>query len=258
MGPTGVNLHVLGEDGTDAMVVLPGGPLADPRYMWDLGGLGDLQRLAVLELPWRRADDLVDVVDQARQDLRLQSVELLAHSAAAAVALAYLAAHPDRVRRLVLVTPAVSAVGVPPDQHGVQSVLEQRASDDEGFARALEAERSEPGSLAAQRIFFGRWDERAEQVARHTLPDRQERLSAYYAEPRPDADRLRSAAAGFAGRVTIVHGELDLHPTPRQALDLAELFTQAPVHVVRVEGAGHYPWLDDPGAFVAAVAHSSG
>jgi proline iminopeptidase len=52
--------------------------------------------------------------------------------------------------------------------------------------------------------------------------------------------------------VLVLAGEVDVNTPPRLAAELAGLFPDA--RLVVQPGAGHYPWLDDPGLFTSAVA----
>ncbi len=61
-----------------------------------------------------------------------------------------------------------------------------------------------------------------------------------------------AALRGTAVPVLVLAGEYDGHPRPDRATELAALFPYAEFAVQR--GAGHFPWLDDPGAFARTVA----
>lgn len=233
-------------DRAHAALFLPGGPLLDSHYLGDLGGAADLHPFVAVDLPRRRVDELEPVVDSARDALGLDRVDLVAHSAGAALALAYLAARPDRVHWLVLVCPAVRAAGVADDPDGVRAVITRRSADEE-YAAALAAVDDTGAPVDHPRLSFGRWSEPHEALAVTTTWDRPERLAVYYAEPRPDTEQIRAAAADFPRPVTVLHGELDLHPTVRQAEQLAALFPHG--EAVELRGAAHYPWLDDAEAF---------
>ena len=54
-----------------------------------------------------------------------------------------------------------------------------------------------------------------------------------------------------AGEVLVLVGELDFVSTPESGRALAALFPQARLAVQ--PGAGHFPWLDDPAAFVTTM-----
>ncbi|WHT15661.1 alpha/beta hydrolase [Crossiella sp. CA-258035] len=101
-----------------ALVCLSGGPGADATSLGDLGGLAGHHTLIRLdaraggysEIPADQGScaftEQVKDVEALRAHLGLPAIDLLAHSAGTLTAQAYAAAEPDRVRRLVLVTPA--------------------------------------------------------------------------------------------------------------------------------------------------------
>ncbi|MFF0744634.1 alpha/beta fold hydrolase [Streptomyces sp. NPDC004111] len=62
----------------------------------------------------------------------------------------------------------------------------------------------------------------------------------------------RPAAAGPDVPVLVLAGELDEAPDPATAARIAALFPRGETAVL--PGAGHVPWLDDPGGFVRTVA----
>jgi pimeloyl-ACP methyl ester carboxylesterase len=115
--------HVYG-DGAP-VVCLPGGPMQDSVYLGDLGGLSAQRKLVVMDLRGTgqsavpedtasyRCDRLVDDVERLREQLELDRMDLLAHSAGANLAALYAERHRDRVGKLALITPSVMAVGVP-------------------------------------------------------------------------------------------------------------------------------------------------
>ena len=49
----------------------------------------------------------------------------------------------------------------------------------------------------------------------------------------------------------LITGEVDVALPPKRAREYADLFPHA--QLVVQPGAGHFPWLDDPEAFAAAV-----
>ena len=62
----------------------------------------------------------------------------------------------------------------------------------------------------------------------------------------------REEAGRLAAPVLVYAGELDADPTPDTAAAAARLFPNATVTVQ--PGAAHFPWLDDPAFFTAAIA----
>src|SRR5512145_889760 len=100
------------------VVCLAGGPMRDSIYLGDLGGLADHVQLIILDCRGTgdshppadpatyRCDYLVDDVEALREHLGFDKVNLLAHSAAANLALLYAVRYPERLDRLLLITPS--------------------------------------------------------------------------------------------------------------------------------------------------------
>lgn len=108
-----LSYRVLG-DGPAILVGHPGGPGFSSRYLGDLAGLGEHLRLVLLDprgtgdsdrprdaTAYRTSDYVADL-DALRAHLGLEQFDLLGHSHGGVVAQAYAAAHPHRIRRLVL------------------------------------------------------------------------------------------------------------------------------------------------------------
>ena len=73
----------------EPVVVLPGGPLQQSRYLGNLGGLDARRELVVLELPHRRVDQIVPDVEALREHLGRETLDVVAHSAGANLAMLY-------------------------------------------------------------------------------------------------------------------------------------------------------------------------
>src|SRR4029450_2569559 len=96
------------------LICVPGGPMQASAYLGDLGGLSAHRSLVLLDLRGTgesaipadptsyRGDRQVDDVEALRVHLGLDRIDLLGHSAGAALALRYTARHLDRGRRLTL------------------------------------------------------------------------------------------------------------------------------------------------------------
>ncbi len=262
----GMGLLAHDELGSGApLLVVPGGPLLPPAYLGDLGGLARRMHLLHLRGTGRsgpaapetlRFDLHVDDVEAYRAASGLDTVDVLGHSAGAAIAVTYALRYPSRVRRLVLVTPALHAFGVAPDPLALRATAEARSGEPwyDGVVDALEAVLG--GSTAAADwaaltpFYYGRWDAQAQAHARAAdalrLPDAPQ---AYYAEGAPvvTADEL----AGLDVPVLLVAGGVDPMPTAAAVRSVAGSFPRS--EVVVQPGAGHYPWLDDPAFFRDAV-----
>jgi pimeloyl-ACP methyl ester carboxylesterase len=107
----------VGDSGTP-LIALAGGPGRDAAYLGDLGGLSADRPLIIPDL--RGTGDsrvagadpsayafprLAEDVEALRRALGLERVAVLGHSAAATLAEAYAARHPERVSHLLLITP---------------------------------------------------------------------------------------------------------------------------------------------------------
>ncbi|WP_149825505.1 alpha/beta fold hydrolase [Streptomyces tailanensis] len=266
---TSLAYHALGDG--PPLVCLPGGPMRASAYLGDLGGLSAHRRLIRLDLRGTgdsavpedtatyRCDRQVDDIEALRVHLGLERIDLLAHCAGANLAVAYASRYPERVGRLVLVTPSPIGVGI---SVGVEDRLEvARARDGEtwfgeAFAALEEiaAGRAEGGHWEAIAPFFhGRWDSAAQELhAADSAQKNQEAAGAFGAGGAFDPDGSRAALARFGAPVLVLAGEVDLNSPPRAMAEYAELFPDA--RLVVQGGASHHPWMDDAGRFTATVA----
>ncbi|MER6030073.1 alpha/beta hydrolase [Streptomyces sp. NPDC001851] len=249
----------------DPLVVLPGGPMRASAYLGDLGGLAAHRRLALLDLRGTgdsglpadpatyRCDRMVEDVEVWRAHMGLEHMDLLAHSAGAALAMLYAARHPQRIRRLLLIAPNPSALGLRATPEDRLAAARLRA-DEPWFARAFPAFRA---WLAGDAdfddvflpFFYGRWDDAARAHTDAELEQTNDEAGErYFADGAFTPDATRSALAALTAPVLVHAGELDGGPCPSLARRAAEAFARAEVAVQ--PGAGHYPWLDDPEWFV--------
>jgi proline iminopeptidase len=241
------------------LVVVPGGPLRETRYLGDLGGFGPDQELVMLELPNRRVDRIVADVEALREHLGVDQLDLLGHSAGGDLALLYAAAHPDRVRKLALITPGASAVGIDVSDDVFHAALQRRAAEpwfDQAHAaiQAWDAGDASPANrAAAMPFFYGRWDEVAQAHAAEAPEQRApDSAATYYADGAFDPSATRAALSQLDAAVLVLVGGADPGPTLREGQALAGLFANA--ELVVQPGAGHYPRLDDAEAFVETVS----
>jgi pimeloyl-ACP methyl ester carboxylesterase len=206
-----------------------------------------------------RCDRAVGDVEALRVRLGLERMDLLAHCAGANVAVQYASRHPERVRRLVLVTPSVRAVGLAIDGELRLETARSRRGEGwfpEAFA-ALEAlvggRVTEENVKAITPFSYGRWDDvaRAHQVAEAGRRD-MEVMAAFGGEGAFDPDATRAALRRFAAPVLVLAGEVDVAAPPRVMAEFAELFPNA--EFVVQPGAGHNPWVDDGEWFATATA----
>ncbi|MFG3441940.1 alpha/beta fold hydrolase [Nonomuraea sp. NPDC047897] len=253
------------------VVCLPGGPMQDADYLGDLGGLGAHRRLVLpdprgtgrsatpQDSASYRCDRLVADVEALREHLGLDRLDLLAHCAGANLAVLYAARHPERVSRLALITPSTRAVAVEITGRARMETARLRADEPwfgPAFA-ALEAivagEATDAAWQAVTPFLYGRWDAAAQ--AHHAAQEgrRNDTAAAVHgAEGAFDPEATRAALAALDAPVFLLAGELDLNTPPGAVAEFAALFPAATLVVQ--PGAGHFPWLDDAGAFVTATA----
>ncbi|MEU0386755.1 alpha/beta fold hydrolase [Streptomyces chartreusis] len=269
--PDGTTLayHVTGDG--PPLVCLPGGPMQDSVYLGDLGGLTAHRTMIRLDLRGTgnsavpqdtasyRCDRQVADVEALREELGLERLELLAHSAGANLAALYTARHPDRVGRLALITPSVFAVGLGiTAEDRLETVRPRR--DEPWFApayaslEAITAGRATDGDWDAVAPFwYGRWDDEARAFRAAEQRQRNDDAAALYASDGAfDPDATRTALAMFPSPVLVLAGEYDVAGPPRVMKEYAGLFPRA--ELVVQDGAGHFPWRDDPELFVTALA----
>lgn len=261
--------HVFGEG--PPVICLPGGPMQASAYLGELGGLSAHRQLIVLDLRGTgesavpvdpasyRCDRLVDDVEALREHLGLDRVDLLAHSAGTNLAVRYAERHPERVGRLVLITPSVAALGIAVAgevRRGTALLRREEPWFPEAFA-ALEAifggKATADSWQAVAPFWYGRWDEAAR--AHKAAEDGQkngEAAAAFGGEGAFDPEATRAALARLASPVLLLAGEVDLNSPPGAMAELAEVFPHA--ELVVQPGAGHFPWLDDAERFVAATS----
>ncbi|MGB3441012.1 MAG: alpha/beta hydrolase [Actinophytocola sp.] len=255
------------------LLCLPGGPMQASAYLEDLGGLSAHHWLVRLDLRGTgdsatpedtatyRCDRQVDDVEALRTHLGLDRINLLGHSAGGTLALQYATRHPDRIGRLVLVSPSPRPVGIEVTDEARREVAELRRGE-RWFTDAFAAfERIWSGDYAGANwpaiapFSHGRWnEERQAFAAREAEEINAEAAAAYYSANALDPDGTRGDLARLTAPVLLVTGEYDVGLPPKCAAEYATLFRTAEL-AVQPQG-GHFPWLDDPAWFVATVTRS--
>jgi proline iminopeptidase len=250
-------------DGTGGpLVCVPGGP-TDAGYLGDLGGVParrvrlDLRGTGGSAVPTDpdayRCDRLVDDVEALRAHLGLPRMDLLGHSAGTNIAVRYAERHPERIDRLVLVTPSPAAVGIAVTGAMRRDVARLRA-DEPWFPTAFAAltaitEGTGEDWAAIAPFFWGRWDAEAQRHPAGRPPTNADAVAHF---PAFDPPVTRAALAAHEGPVLLLAGEVDLNSPPASVAEYADLFPAATL-VVQA-GAGHYPWVDDADRFATTVA----
>jgi pimeloyl-ACP methyl ester carboxylesterase len=266
---TQISYRVLGDG--PPLVCLPGGPGRAAEYLGDLGGLGRSRQLVLLDprgvgLSADPADPetfrvgrLISDVESLRVHLGLDRMDLLAHSAGAILATLYAAAYPGRLSTLILVTPGLAAVGVDGSDEQRRAALGRRAAEPwyQAALAALEkifaGDRSMDAFRASRPFYYGRWDEAAQAHATMGVAARhQAAREGFFADAAFDIPATRAALKKLTAPVLLYAGALDPMVPPAMVREAAPLFNDATVVVQ--PGAAHFPWVDDPAAFAAAIA----
>jgi proline iminopeptidase len=252
------------------LVCLPGGPGRAADYLGDLGGLTRSHRLILLDPrgvgssddpadpATFRVDRLVSDVEALRAHLGLDRMALLAHSAGAVLATLYAAAFPGRLSRLILVTPGLAALGVNLTEDQFVAVAGLRAAQPwyQAARAAMEAISAGDRSMAAYRasrpFFYARWDDAAQAHATVGVAGRHAAArEGYFAGAELDVPSTTTALARLTAPALLYAGDLDPLVTPAMISEAARFFGSATT--MTQPGAGHFPWIDDPAAFTAAI-----
>jgi proline iminopeptidase len=256
------------------LVCVPGGPGRAAVYLEDLGGLSQERTLVLLdnratgrsEVPadpsTLRFDRLADDLDALRVHLGEQRIDLLGHSAGTVVAQAYAAAHGDRLRSLVLVTPLDVLQRGPAARADVPALRAARAAEpwyaEAAEAAAALADAPPAQSQALQRaqrpFYYGRWDERTQAHAASADRQMSPRAELGFAAGAETVDvpGLVAALGRVEAPVLVVGAEHDGATGVEAVQVVAGCFAHAETAVLA--GAGHFPWVDQPEAFRAVVA----
>lgn len=251
------------------MVCLPGGPMQDSVYLGDLGGLSGQLRLIRFDLRGTgksqtpedltscRCDRLVDDVEALREHLEVERVDLLAHCAGANLAEWYAIRHPERIRRMVLVTPSTAGVGIAATSDVRREIVRRRESEpwygpaSAAFEAIQAGQATDDDWNAITPFTYGRWDAAAQAHDAESEKQRNPEAAAAYVEGY-DPDTVGPALATVDAPILALAGEIDIAAPPSAVAELAALFPNATL--TTQPGAGHYPWLDDPAAFTKTVA----
>lgn len=269
---TALAYHLVGEGGPEAcpLVCLPGGPMRAGACLGDLGGLAATRRLVLLDLRGTgdspapadpetyRCDRLVDDVEALREHLGHERIDLLGHCTSGDLAVLYAARYPHRLRTLTLVAPGTRAVGVEVTEQDRREAAELRGHEPWYAAARAALDETAAGHpvddvrSAVAPFAYGRWDEAARAHAASAAGETgREAQRHFYGAGALDPARTVAALRDLTVPVLVLAGEYDGGPSPDRATELAALFPRGEFVVQR--GAGHYPWVDDPGAFVRTV-----
>jgi proline iminopeptidase len=255
------------------LVCHPGGPGLPGAELADLGGLDDSLELLIPEPrgtggSTRPADaaaydfeHYVADLEELRVHLGQERIDLLGFSHGGMVAMAYAAAHPDRVGRLLLVaTLAHRDEGLDAEmerglaeREGEPWYPDARAALDEEEAAEFEDDEALATNLARQwPLYFGHYGEREAafvQTLAGLVPNA-DALRRFNSDVWPSFD-LRPRLARIGAPTLVLAGDRDFVAPPAAARAISESIADA--ELVVVPGAGHFIFVEAPDAFRAAV-----
>jgi proline iminopeptidase len=215
-----VKLHTRRRGSGPLLVCHPGGPGFDGTELHDLGGLDATRTLLLVDprgtggspdAETYHLDDYVADLDELRDTLAVEQIDLLGFSHGGLVAIAYAIAHPAQVRRLVL-TVALAAF-TPEMEAEAQRAIDARAGEPWHATAAAALAREEAGDYETAEdaaamwnemapLYFARWDERFRPFV-HVERTNPEPLRQFNATPfdlRPDLGRVEAETLVITGR----------------------------------------------------------
>lgn len=273
---SGVKLfyHIVGA-GADTLVVIHGGPGFTFDYLapdleplaahhallfYDQRGSG--KSTLVSDSAGLGADKYVADLEAVRRHFRLRQMNLLGHSWGVAVVALYAIRHPDRVRNLIL-------VGALPATYAefAQAFQDREAARDSVTKAAMRrwyaAREANPGDTIACRNYYHLWfipfysDTFA---MRRTKGDICAGSAASWANKMKYVDKYALQSLGpwdwrtgirrYQGRTLIIQGTADVFTEPTGHEWVASV---ADGRMVVLEHAGHFPYLEVPEHFFAAI-----
>lgn len=250
-----------------------GGPGFSSLYLGNLGGLDEDLELVLLDPRGTggsdrpsdaRAyaiDDYAEDVEELREHLGLERIDLLGHSHGGVVAMAYAARYPERVGRLILAS--TLARWAPEQERAMQEAMAGHEAEPwyEDALEALQAEQAgefstdeELGELAIREFpfYFANYGE-AEQAYLDTLRDETpnaDTLLLFNKEIFESFD-LRPELALITAPTLVVTGELDFITGPVCADEIADGIAGS--EKVILPGTGHFIFVESPEVFRSAA-----
>jgi pimeloyl-ACP methyl ester carboxylesterase len=248
------------------LVCHPGGPARPASYLDTLGGVDRTRTLLLLDPRGvggsGPADSyaypaLADDLEALRGHLGVDRFDVLAHSAGTFPVLTHAAAHPDRVGRIVLLTPPWVITG--PVGDGAMAALAERYYGDEPwFPEAIAAFRAfgfdlpdaEMDDLLARAapLLYSEWNDaaRAHATRPHDSAPAHTAVKGFWV---PGFDP--AGLAKVTSPVTVIAGDRDIYTGETAPGVIAGWFPDATL--TWIAGCGHSPWIDRPAETAAAI-----
>lgn len=254
------------------LVCHPGGPGFSSLYLSNVGGLDQELELVLLDPRGTggsdpapnpgayRIDDYADDLEELREHLGLEQLQLLGHSHGGVAAVAYAARHPERVERLIL---ASSLARFGAEQSGaMDAAIESRAREPwyEDAREALETElhgdftngRELTGLVLRMFPFYFASYGEEERAYVDSLGDEELCVDATRLWEREIFEQfdLRPLLSRLTMPTLVITGSDDFITGPRAAEDFAAIPGS---RSVILDGAGHMIFVEAPDRFRDAV-----
>ena len=254
------------------LLCVPGGPGRASAYLEDLGGLDGERTLVRLdnrgtgmsEVPADpgdlRFDRMADDIDALRAHLGLEQADVLGHSAGTLLAQVWASRNPHRVGSLVLVTPVAALQG---GSRSDAATIRASRSDQPWYRDAAEAEAALADASPAEQqalvrafrpFYYARWDERTQAHAGSADRQSNRRAEEAFRLSAEDVDvaTIERGLREVTAPVLVLGCALDGATGVDAVHEVAASFPSA--RTVVLDDAGHFPWVDQPDAFRAAVS----
>jgi len=268
--PQGLTLSYERRGSGPLLVCHPGGPGGSAAEFRDFAGLDDTFDLVLLSPRGSHGSDAADDyaldsyvadLEGLREHLGVEQLDLLGFSHGGIVAMAYAAAHRQRIHRLVLA--ATLAVWSDEAEEAMHRTMETRR-DEPWFAEAQAAiEEEQAGEFSSSDelvanvqqqipLYFHRW-EGNEQIGRELAADfaKAEPLHYFNTVEFPTFD-LRPALRTISAPTLVLVGDDDLVAGIVSADAIVRELPDA--RLVTIRDSGHFLYVEQPEAFRAALA----
>lgn len=230
-GPAIVLLHGISSGAASWVEQLAGLQTRARVLAWNAPGYGGSTALAT---PTPYASDYARVLGEWLDAVAVETATVVGHSLGALMAAAFASAHPQRVRRLVLLSPARGYANADPaerERRYADRIAKLERLGPEGIARERAAALLSPNA-ASEAVAWVAWNMRR----LHPGGYRQ----AAWMLANDDIDRY---ATGYAGAVTVISGSADAVTPPARCEAVARQFKHATY--AQVPGLGHALYLED-------------
>ncbi len=253
------------------LVCHPGGPGGSAAEFRDFAGLDDTFELVLLSPRGSSGSDAaedyalssyVSDLEELREHLGVERLDLLGFSHGGIVAMAYAAAFGSRIRRLVLA--CTLAVWSEEAEAAMHRAIEARKDEPwfEEAAKAIEEEQAGEFSTAEELVanlqqqiplYFHRW-EGNERAGRELAADfaKMEPLHYFNTGEFPSFD-LRGELRAIGAPTLVVVGDDDMIAGPHCADAIVRELQD--VRLVTIHDSGHFAYVEQPDAFRAALTH---